>query len=103
MKIFYLHKRIDDFINHLDGISLKSLMRSFNLLQVKGHELRMPHSKSVGNGLFELRVPSNPPIRVIFGFYEDKALITHIFFKRTMRIQRRELEYAIMVWKNSLA
>jgi phage-related protein len=103
MKIFYLHKRIDDFINNLTGDTSESLMRSFSMLQTKGYELRMPHSKSIGNSLFELRVPSNPPIRAIFGFYEDKILVTHIFFKKTMRIQKHELDYAIKVWKNRFA
>lgn len=73
------------------------------MLQERGHKLRMPHSKSIGYGLFELRVMSNPQIRVIFGFHENKAVIVHIFFKKTMQIPRHEMKYAVRMWKSIVA
>ena len=78
-------------------------MRSLDLLAERGHELRMPHSKMIRNGLFELRVPSKPPIRAIFGFHEDTIFIVHIIFKKTMRIPRREVDYAVNLWKSIVA
>ena len=103
MKIFYFNNRISDFIHQLPNDSFQKFMRSLDLLALRGHELRMPHSKSVENGLFELRVPSKPPIRAIFGFHEDRALIIHIFFKKTMRIPRNEIDYAVRLWKSTVA
>jgi len=103
MEIIYYSKRIEDFINCLDADCLKHLFRSFDRLELSGYSLRMPYSKSLGEGLFELHVPSNPRIRVIFGFYRSKSVIVHIFFKKTMAIPKRDLDYAYDLWKNLVA
>jgi phage-related protein len=103
MKVLYFNNRISDFIHQLPNDPFHKFMRSLDLLAVRGYELRMPHSKSIGNELFELRVPSRPPIRAIFGFHEDRALIIHIFFKKTMRIPRSEIDYAVRLWKSIVA
>lgn len=42
----------------LDGLSkeqLKSVAKEMRLLQISGNKLRLPHSKALGKGLFELR------------------------------------------------
>jgi phage-related protein len=103
MKVFYSHNKIADFIYRLPNDSFQTFMRSLDQLIERGHELRMPHSKSMGNGLFELRVPSKPPIRAVFGFREDKVLIVHIFFKKTIRIPRSDMDYAVHLWKSTVA
>lgn len=103
MKIFYLNNRISNFIDQLDSDSIRVLTKGFDMLRARGQDLRMPHSKSIGNGLFELRLWSNPQIRVIFGFHENKAVIVHIFFKKTMQIPRHEMKYAVRMWKSIVA
>jgi phage-related protein len=103
MEVVYFHARIEDFINCLDGACSEHFFKSLAKLEAVGHSLRMPHSKSLGNGLFELRVPSNPQIRAVFGYYYGKAVIVHIFFKKTMSIPKHELDHAYRVWKNLIA
>jgi phage-related protein len=103
MKVVYFHNRIKDFIDRLDRPSFKHFFGALHKLETTGHNLRMPDSKSLGNGSFELRIPSDPQIRAIFGFNEDKAVIVHIFFKKTMAIPKHELDYAYGVWKSLIA
>jgi phage-related protein len=103
MKIFYLNNRISNFIDQLDSDSIRVLTKGFDMLRARGQDLRMPHSKSIGNGLFELRLWSNPPIRAIFGFRNDNVLVVHIFFKKTMRIPKHEIDYAVGLWKSIVA
>lgn len=103
MKVVYFHARIEDFINRLNGTCLKHLFKALDMLESKGYNLRMPYSRSLGKGLFELRIPSNPPIRAAFGFHNGNAVIVHIFFKKTMSIPKHELDYAYGVWKSLIA
>jgi putative addiction module killer protein len=46
---------IEDFFDHLTNEQLKSLAKELRLLELCGNTLRLPHSKSLGQGLFELR------------------------------------------------
>jgi len=103
MKIFYANNKISDFVDRLDNDSFRILTKTFYMLRIRGHDLRMPHSKSIGNGLFELRPNSKPPIRAIFGFHDGNALIVHVFFKKTMRIPKHEIDYAVVLWKSIVA
>ena len=103
MEVIYFHNRIKDFISRLDRPSLKCFIVALNKLEMAGHNLRMPDSKSLGKGLFELRISSDPKIRAIFGFHNNKVVIVHIFFKKTMAIPKHHLDYACTVWKKILA
>lgn len=43
------------WLNQLETIQLKSVAKELKLLELLGNHLKLPHSKSLGNGLFELR------------------------------------------------
>ena len=53
----------------------------------------MPHTKAIGNGLFELRVKSKEGIaRVFFCTKVGKRIIMlHVFIKKTQKIPKKEL------------
>lgn len=73
-----------------------SYIRLTELLEEFGLDLRMPHSRSIGGGLFELRPRGREGIARIF--YCMKAgrriIILHSFFKKTEKTPKRELEIA---------
>lgn len=46
---------VEAWLNNLTVQQLKSVAKELRLLELSGHELRLPHSKSLGQGLFELR------------------------------------------------
>jgi phage-related protein len=63
---------------------------------VFGPHLGMPHTRSLGKGLFELRMKSKEGIgRVFFGALPNRQVIMlHAFIKKSMKTPRRELQIA---------
>ncbi len=61
-----------------------------------GPQLRMPHSRPLADGLFELRLPSAEGIgRAFYYFMEKKHIvILHAFVKKTEETPERELKLA---------
>ena len=46
---------VEDWLNKLTKQQLKTVAKELRLLGLCGNKLKMPHSKPLGNGLFELR------------------------------------------------
>ncbi|MDQ5985881.1 MAG: hypothetical protein CSYNP_01598 [Syntrophus sp. SKADARSKE-3] len=94
--IDYFHSRVRDEIeNWPDGI-LADYARIVELLMEFGPNLRMPHSRSMGGGLFELRPRGREGIgRVFYCFViEKRIVILHAFVKKTPDTPDRELKIA---------
>lgn len=74
----------------LDGLSLEAKAKVYaalEMLAAEGNRLRFPKSRSLGGGLFE--------IRVLYCFQPGrKALLLHAFVKRTEQIPAGDLELA---------
>ncbi len=59
-----------DFLNSLDKKMRAKMVRTIGLLRDNGGELREPISKSLGNGIFELRAQTgNNTTRILYFFY----------------------------------
>lgn len=52
----------------------KSITRELKLLAVYGNELRLPHSRSLGKGLFELR-ERRYGYRVYYSFQDGRVIV----------------------------
>jgi phage-related protein len=61
-----------------------------------GLELRMPHSRAMGDGLFELRPKSREGIARVFYCMKvgRKIIVLHSFVKKTNETPRREIDIA---------
>ncbi len=46
---------VDEYITGLEGTAATKAAALVKLLESLGHELRLPHSRSLGEGLYELR------------------------------------------------
>ncbi|MFZ4803531.1 MAG: type II toxin-antitoxin system RelE/ParE family toxin [Synechococcus lacustris] len=68
-----------------------------DLLEDHGPQLRAPHSKAMGDGLFELRPKSRSGIGRAFYCYCSGKVITilHAFVKKTQKTPKRELVLAL--------
>lgn len=66
------------------------------VLEEKGNELREPYSKSLGDGIFELRasVGSNITRVLYFFYYGERIILTNGFVKKTQKTPRKEIELA---------
>jgi phage-related protein len=94
--IEYFHSRVRTEIeNWPDGI-LADYARIAELLMEFGPNLRMPHSRAMGGGLFELRPRGREGIgRVFYCFViGQRVVILHAFIKRTQDTPEQELKIA---------
>lgn len=91
MEIRFYTKDIQKFILSLDDRSSADIDRLITLLRLCGNEIKMPYSKSLKNGLFELRKISRKQIRIIYCFHRNEAIILHIFEKKQNTISKKDL------------
>ena len=78
-----------------DGI-LADYARLVELLMEFGPNLKMPHSKALGKGLFELRPKGTEGIGRTFYCYlvGRRIIILHAFIKKTQETPENELKIA---------
>lgn len=71
-------------------------LRLANLLITHGPDLRLPHSRAMGDGLFELRPRGRSGIgRAFYCFLIGKrVVIVHAFIKKTQETPDKELKLA---------
>jgi len=48
-------KSVEKWLDELTKEQFKSVVKELKMLEFAGNALRLPHSKALGNGLFELR------------------------------------------------
>ncbi len=83
----------------LDALPLSAKAKVYaalEMLAAEGNRLRLPKSRALGDGLFEIRV-AHPegPFRIIYCFRPGrKVLLLHAFAKRTEEIPAQDLELA---------
>ena len=83
----------------LDQLPVKHRVKALDglaLLEEFGNALREPYSKSVGGGLFELRVKFSSDITRFFYFFFDgrRIILTNGFMKKSMKTPASELALA---------
>jgi len=94
--IEYFHARVkDDIESWPDGI-LANYARLVELLVEFGPNLRLPHSRAMGDGLFELRPRGSEGIgRALYYFVVDQRIVMlHAFLKKTQETPDKELRLA---------
>ena len=86
----------EDFILAQDIKMRAKLLTMLEFLEEKGPELREPYSKSLGDGIFEIRAKQASDItRVLYFFIEGKkAILTNGFVKKTQRTPPAEIARA---------
>ncbi len=52
----YFLAELHDVFHHLSHESLKTLLREFKLVEFCENKILLPHTRSIGNGVFQLRI-----------------------------------------------
>lgn len=89
-------KPVEEFLNELPVKMRIKAIDSLDLLEEYGNQLRMPYSKALEDGIFELRIKFSSDIARIFYFFYvgNKIVVTNGFVKKTQKTPKDELAKA---------
>ena len=95
-QVEYFHERVLAEIEPWPVDGLADYARWVELLSEYGPSLRLPHSRALGGGLFELRPRSRAGIgRAFYCFLIGRRVVVlHAFIKKTPQTPERELKPA---------
>ena len=101
----YYHPKVLAEIEEWPVEVLADYARLLELLMDHGPNLRLPHSRRLGDGLFELRPRGSPVIgRAMYCFLVGKrVLVVHAFVKKTQQTNPADIELAtqrLKEWKH---
>lgn len=94
MNVINFDQDLEDFIDSLDRDTYSRVLKTTDLLRTFGQMLRMPYSKALGSGLFELRIRGQREIRIFYAFYNQEAVLLHGFSKKTQKTPNKEIALA---------
>lgn len=87
---------VQNFISGLPEVSRTRLSRNLDLLEKYGTQLGLPHSRAMGNGLFELRVRGTQQVRLFYIYAKDRRIyLLHGFVKKRQTTPRREMDITL--------
>ncbi len=88
-------KPVEEFIYSLNEVTVGKIIHQIDLLEKYGNRLGMPHSKMLGNKLFELRIRGKQEIRIIYAFKQRSIYFLHAFKKKSRKTPAKEIKTAL--------
>lgn len=94
--VTFFNKRVEAEILALPTGFLARFLRYAERMEVFGPDLGMPHTRAMGDGLFELRIKASEGIaRVLYCTVVDRRIVfLHHFVKKTKKTPPKELDIA---------
>lgn len=94
--ITYLSESVQDEIQALSVGFLARYLRYTDRMEIYGPDLGMPHTRAMGDGLFELRLKAAEGIARVFycTLIGRKIVVLHQFIKKTDKTPPKELAVA---------
>ncbi|WP_123054662.1 type II toxin-antitoxin system RelE/ParE family toxin [Clostridium sp. JN-1] len=88
---------VEEFLNSLNIKMRAKALHELNILQQFGISLREPYSKSIKDGIFELRIKLGSDISRIFYFFRigNKIILTNGFIKKAQNTPKSEINKAL--------
>lgn len=95
-EVTFYSARVEEEVLRLPAGLLARFIRYAERMEIFGPDLGMPHTRAMGDGLFELRLKGSEGIgRVLFCCLPRRRIVMlHSFVKKTDKTPRRELEIA---------
>jgi phage-related protein len=89
-------RALETAVLQLPASLLARYLRLAELMLEFGPNLGMPHTRAMGEGLFELRLTSKEGSARVFycTLREQKIVVLHSFVKKSQKTPKRELELA---------
>lgn len=95
MKIEIFNNDLEKFIQSLEKSTIAKTLRTIDLLERFGYNLKLPHSKKVAKNLFELRINGQQEIRVFYIFHNSRIILLRGFIKKSQKIPPKEIQLAL--------
>ena len=94
--VSYYSEKLSKKILALPKKLLGRYLRMIDIIQECGPNLGMPHTRSMGDGLFELRIKSAEGIARAFycTIVGNEVVILHCYIKKTQKAPKKELDIA---------
>jgi phage-related protein len=94
--IEYYNTTVEQSVLRLPPGLLARYLRLTDLMSEFGPSLGMPHTRAMGDGLFELRVKGQGGIARVFycTIVQRRIVMLHVFIKKSQKTPKRELEIA---------
>ncbi|MEM6429361.1 MAG: type II toxin-antitoxin system RelE/ParE family toxin [Deinococcota bacterium] len=94
--IEYFNERVEKAVLNLPTSLLAKYLRLTDLMLEFGSDLGLPHTKALGDGLFELRVKAQEGIARVFYcvVIEQRIVMLHVFIKKSQKIPKKEVDVA---------
>ena len=88
-------KPVDEFIRKQQPQAKAKIVHSIRLLRQYGNLLGMPHSKTLGSGLHELRIRGKEELRLFYCFTSRRAIyLLHALKKQKQETPQKEIDIA---------
>ena len=95
MQIYFYYRDAEYLIEKLDRSTQTKTLRILELLEAHGPNIGMPHSRALGNGLYELRIRGTREVRLFYTFHKDMVVILYGFIKTKNKLPLPELHLAL--------
>lgn len=82
-------KPVERFINFLNSNTIAKVIHNIDLLEKYGNLLRMPHSKRLVKGLYELRIKGKEEIRILYTYKSRNIYLLHAFKKKSQKTPKK--------------
>ncbi len=95
--IEFFNERVEAETLSLPPKILAKMLHIFELIELEGANLGEPYTKSLNNGLFEVRAKAKEGIgRSIYCYQKgQKIIILHSFVKKDQKTPKKDLEIAL--------
>jgi phage-related protein len=93
-------EEVKSFVENIGGDAKSRVQKYLTLLKNFSYNLRMPYSKNILPGIFELRVGGLKNIRLIYAYFGDSIVIFYAFEKKTEQISIQEIRIIKMKFSN---
>lgn len=95
MREVELHEEVSNWLDSLDNSDWDRAVVVIDRLAEQGSSARMPLSKALGDGLFELRFTLGPTSRrITYRFTQDQRLVLLTTFRKQRSNERHEIARA---------
>ena len=95
-KIIYYNEKLEKEIFKLPDTLLARFIRMTEVMQEFGPNIGMPHTRTMGDGLFELRLKGKEGISRIFycTLVRNNICLLHSIIKKTQKTPHKDLQLA---------